>query len=184
MSEDSSQHPVKEVALIGTHHTYQYGVGSSYSGGCTADDEVAFRKLVRSSAVSLGVNALAEELNEDGLKQFGVKRSVLQQEAALLDLQHCFCEPGLAERDSLGVQDVNLLKSKAWLGNWPDAQLEQVIRNEFWKRETFWLERIEHFNCWPLLFVCGADHVGTFPALLRQHGVLVTVLETCWEAGP
>lgn len=180
---DADRHQ-RKVFLIGTHHTYQYGVGSSYGGGCTQEEESAFRRLVESTSRRLAVRGLAEELNEDGLSEHSVTQSVLQQQAAALGHPHCFCEPGRNERASLGIRQGNDVEVTGWFNGWSEDEVKKRLLAEFRKRETVWCDRLLAFDRWPVLFVCGADHVGTFSALLLERGLAVQVLEACWEAGP
>jgi hypothetical protein len=172
----------RKLFLIGTHHNYQYGVGSSYGDGCSLDEESAFRRLVDSAARKLAVRALAEELNEDGLTEHGVQRSVLQQQAAALELQHCFCEPGRAERAALGIHSRTNVRSTALMRGWAEEEVTRRQLAEFRKRESVWCDRLLRLNTWPVLFVCGADHVSSFSFLLLERGLEVQVLESCWEA--
>lgn len=174
--------PFQKVFLIGTHHTYQYGVGSSYDGGCTHEEESAFRHMVEGAARRFAFRGLAEELNEDGLSEHKVTRSVLQQQAAALGLPHCFCEPGRDERSALGIQQGSDVEITGWIRGWSKDELKQHLLAEFNKRETVWFDRLLGFDKWPILFVCGANHVPSFSSLLQERGVEVEVLETCWEA--
>lgn len=171
----------RKVFLVGTHHTYQYGVGSTYGAGCSIDSELAFRNLVRTISHGFGVRALAEELNEDALAEHQVQKSVLQQEAARLTLPHCFCEPSWAERRTLGVQQEGDIRVTAWRNGWSEERIQQELLGEFRKREAVWCDRLLELNTWPVLFVCGANHVHSFSLLLVERGLVVEVLETCWE---
>lgn len=173
--------PAGRVFLIGTHHTYQYGVGSTYAKACSRSEEAGFRALIARAAKRYAVCGLAEELNEDGLLEHGVTESVVQQEAARLGLPHCFCEPSYVERAALGVLQWNDLRLLAWSNRWSTDELERRNQIEFRKRETVWCERLQTLNTWPVLFVCGADHVESFSALLVEHGLSVEVLAQCWE---
>lgn len=175
---------IRKVLLIGTHHTYQYGAGSAYFGGCTQEEESAFRHLVQRLAHRFEVSGLAEELNEDGLSQHKVRHSVLQQEASALQLPHCFCEPGLAERADLGIRQSNEVKATGWIRGWSNEEVKSALLDEFKKREAVWCDRLLVQDAWPVLFVCGADHVPSFSSLLLERGLKVEVLETCWEAQP
>lgn len=180
----SDARPPRKVLLIGTHHTYQYGVGSRYGGGCTKDEEDAFRQLIGIAAQTSLARALAEELNEDGLAEYNVTRSVLQREAAALGLPHCFCEPGRDERDALGIQQGNEVEVTGWIKGWSEEEVKRRLLAEFRKRETVWCDRLLSLDTWPVLFVCGADHVSGFSSLLSERGLDAVVLETCWEARP
>lgn len=180
---DTARHQHK-VFLIGTQHTYQYGVGSTYGGGCTQEEESDFRQLVESASRKFAVRGLAEELNEDGLSEHNVTRSVLQHQAGALGLPHCFCEPGRQERAALGIRQGNEVEVTGWINGWSEDEVKKRLLAEFRKRETVWCDRLSAFDKWPVLFVCGADHVDTFSSLLPERGLEVEVLETCWEASP
>ena len=171
----------KRVVVVGTHHAYQYGAGSRYRFKCSEQDEDAFRAFVRMLAIRHAAHALAEELNEEGLYEHGITQSVLQQEASLLQLRHCFCEPCQAERTALGVLREDELRADAWQFDWSDEEVQRRWRDMFRKREAVWCERLFRLDAWPVLFVCGADHADTFPATLRGRGVQVEVAERCWE---
>lgn len=179
-----AHNPPKAVLLIGTHHTYQYGVGSTYGVVCTAEDESAFRHLIQSTAARFTVHGLAEEMNDDGLAEHSVSKSVLQLQAAALGLPHCFCEPGRAERTALGIRQENDVRFQGWMSNWSDEEVTRHLLGEFRKRETVWCDRLLSFDKWPVLFVCGANHVESFSSLLAERGLSVEVLESCWEAKP
>lgn len=176
--------PSRKVFIIGTHHTYQYGVGSTYGDGCTKEEEFAFRHLVESAAAKFAARALAEELNEDGLSEHNVTLSVLQLQAAALGLPHCFCEPGRAERAALGIQQGSEVEVTGWIRGWSQDEVKTHLLAQFHKRETVWCDRLLAFDKWPVLFVCGADHVDTFSSLLPERGMEAEVLETCWEERP
>ncbi len=180
---DTARHQ-RKVLLIGTHHTYQYGVGSAYGDGCTQEEESAFRQLVERASRKFAVRGMAEELNEDALSEHNVTRSVLQHQAAALALPHCFCEPGREERLARGIQQGNDVEVTGWINGWSDGEVKKRLLAEFRKRETVWCDRLLAFDKWPVLFVCGADHVATFSSLLLERRLKVEVLETCWEPRP
>jgi hypothetical protein len=137
--------------------------------------------LVTTLAHAHGIGSLAEEMNEDGLAEYGVASSVIHQEAARLNLPHCFCEPSLRERAALNVQQENDLRATGFVTGWSEEEIQRRLLDEFRKRESVWCERLLRLDKWPSLLVCGANHVKTFPGLLTAHGLLVHVLESCWE---
>ncbi|WP_295590273.1 hypothetical protein, partial [uncultured Lamprocystis sp.] len=55
-----------------------------------------------------------------------------------------------------------------------DELLKQNIRHEI--RERIWIARIYAANCWPTLFICGANHAMNVQTLLCQTGCRSTIL--------
>lgn len=91
---------------------------------------------------------------------------------------------GDEERTALGIRQENDVRFQGWMLNWSDDEVARHLLGEFRKRETVWCDRLLSFDKWPVLFVCGANHVESFSSLLAERGLDVEVLESCWEAKP
>lgn len=173
----------RNVFLIGTSHTFQYGVGARWGKvPCTPSQEHAFRELIRAAAISRGVRAIAEELNREGLAEVGKSVSVLESLAEELGLSHLFCEPNRSERAELGIEQENDIRISVFLTGGSDSEVESRIHDQFRKRETAWLQKLTELGNWPVLYVCGANHVSSFSALLAEAGVVCEVLHADWQA--
>jgi len=59
-------------------------------------------------------------------------------------------------------------------------QIQELVDSP---REHYWLDRLFELACWPVLFVCGANHVDTFTAKAKARGRTVSVLHHDWEPG-
>ena len=174
----------KRLVLIGTSHTYQYGAGNAWSSKapCTPEAEQAFRKMLTDIAVKHRVGGIAEEMNEDGLAEAEKLASVPQIIAGILGLPHIVCELNRQERVVLGIEQENEIRISAFLNGKSEEDVEVALKEQFLRRESVWLERVEALGTWPVLFICGANHVPSFSALLRQRGVDCEVLDADWQA--
>lgn len=76
--------------------------------------------------------------------------------ATALGLMHKYCELTKSERAQLGIETHS-------------------------EREQHWLEVIQTIEHFPLLMVCGADHVQTFSHILRKSGYAPAVVVADYE---
>lgn len=159
--------------LIGTEHSIQRGER------CRDLFESTLREICRGNRVA----AIAEEINESAQ----TVASTLAQE---LKISHLFADPGNTERIERGIEMdialnlINEFKSKyPMLCLWPREPSSENLPQEVWNehvrrteesyrmRESVWLEKIVRLDKWPLLFICGNDHFGSFGELLRSHRI-------------
>lgn len=174
----------KRLVLIGTKHTYQYGAGNAWNSEapCTPEDEQAFRQMLADVAAKQHVGCIAEEMNEDGLADAKKSESVPQIIAGILGLPHVFCELNRQERVAQGIKQESDIRVAAFFKEEPEEYVEDELKDQFHRRESIWLARIEAIDTWPVLFICGADHVPSFAALLQENGVECAVLYPEWKA--
>lgn len=174
----------KRLVLIGTSHTFQYGAGNAWSrkAPCTAEAEQAFRDVLVEAISRFCLRCVAEEMNEQCLAEAEKPASVPQLVARSLGLPHVLCEPNLGERMVLGIEPENAIRVSAFLNDKTEEDVVAALKEQFRKRESVWLQRVEHLGTWPVLFVCGANHVPSFSALLEQNGVGCEVLHADWAA--
>ncbi|QTN29107.1 hypothetical protein HZ993_04485 [Rhodoferax sp. AJA081-3] len=111
----------------------------------------------------------------------GKRVSVLQSLAEDLGLPHQFCEADKAERATMGVHGKNWILASAEMNDQSEVEVQAALDEEFRRRETIWLQRIDVLNVWPILFVCGTEHVSSFSARLASNSVSVKLLETEWR---
>lgn len=139
---------------IGTSHTYQKGMLCA-PAGCY--DE--FKSLVRDVAQRYGVKTIAEELSAECLG--AIAASLCAEVANDLSIYHLFCDPNKAERQAAGLP---LEDCPATWG----------------PRECEWLRRLGGCE-FPVMFVCGANHVDSFSAKCGDKGIAVEVLARDWQ---
>jgi hypothetical protein len=173
----------KRLYLLGTSHKYQYGVGAQRGRipPCTAAEEVTFSEFLRGAALQHRVSCIAEELNAQNLSEARKPKSTVQVVAENLDLPHVFCEPDRRERAALGIVGENEIRILALIDNRPEEYVTSALAEQFRKRESAWLQHVQKLGAWPVLFVCGADHVGSFPKLLAEAGLSCELLHPNWR---
>jgi hypothetical protein len=88
---------------------------------------------------------LAEEFSEEALSRSNAMACTVRDAARRLQVSHLLCDPDSQERGRLGVTTDDL-------------------------REQVWLNRLLAAGAERVLFVCGDDHLDTFPARLRDAG--------------
>lgn len=113
-----------------------------------------FQEYLQRQVQLTGATVLAEEFSTDAMMISQATTSTAAQVAKRLGIKHLFCDPGQAERERLG------------------------IRTD--QREGYWANQIERLNARRILFLCGDDHVVTFPAVLQQRGLQSSVLSEGW----
>ena len=134
--------------LIGTSHKFQKGLNNA-PVGCYAE----FENLIRETASFNSVKVIAEEMSVAAL---GSCKSLCKEVAGEIGVAHIFCDPDNSEREALGLPKID------------DA--------ETWgAREEHWLSRLQGAD-FPILFVCGANHVASFTDKCIARGIFVTVL--------
>lgn len=98
-----------------------------------------------------------------------------------LGVRHLYCDPNWAERHALGILDVRYERLKH---KWSNNRARREEANCERLREGEWLRRINDLNIWPLLFICGANHLRSFRRGAEAEGIAVNVLESEWDADP
>jgi len=116
------------------------------------------------------VKAIAEEMSSEGLR---AAQSVCKQVATSLSLSHRLCDPTSDEQRALGIAEPS--KTHPPGGIDPEVAAADRIR------ESCWLQCVLELDTWPVLFVCGGDHPGSFRRLLETNGIVVEVLHERWK---
>jgi hypothetical protein len=172
-----------QLHIVGTSHHYQFGAGASYGPHeCSANDHAAFAGLLRKVAESSAADAIAEELNEQALREVGSNASVPQLLARELKIPHLFCEPDREERQSLGIQDENSIRISAFPKTLDEKLVQRLVEQSWKRREEEWLRRLDGLASYRIVFVCGASHVETFVPRAIEHGFHVEVRHADWKA--
>lgn len=167
---------MRKVALIGTSHKYQC------PGGGANDMSLAqFDGFLSQTCLKVGAKAVAEEMSKAALEERGTRASIAQRVCARLRLLHQLSDPPPDVRRQLSIEGVSDLKLKGFMNDWPQERVESEVRQSHDKRELHWISQLLTLNAWPVVFVCGADHVEPFVAKLLAHGLLVEIVCGDWE---
>ena len=118
------------------------------------------RKMLREIIEQKGIRGIAEEMSKDGLPFSRNRRSVGKQLADQLGLAHDYSDPDEATWKALSIEK----------GKQADP-----------KRERYWLERLQSFVEFPVLFILGTRHFESFTRLLTQSGFQVFEVVRDWK---
>jgi hypothetical protein len=144
--------------LIGVDHSVQHDGRAAYQDPEFTRLRVEFPTFLDKAARETGAKVIAEESNSDVLKKFAATKSIPYAVASEIGVRHLFCEPCVVERKQLGIIGI---KNPA----------------DFRKREASWMEKLMVIEEGLVLFVLGADHVGSFSELAKNSGFSVSVIE-------
>lgn len=112
-----------------------------------------FKQYICKNIHQYNISVLAEELNETCL--LDGTESNLKSVADEVGKKHLFCEPTLEIKNELGIDNKK-------------------------KREKYWLKMISPYSCQNIIFVCGMEHLVTFPNLLKKNNLNVKILKSGW----
>ena len=151
--------------------------------------ECEFHDYVLKHVRAKRINHLAEEMNDELLQsKYGADESVCRKLANALGLTHSMCELNTEERRQRGIKSrVDFMAEELWHGDGTESS-EQVDkkfrayqRKQFDIRENAWLEKLQPHLSENVLFVCGANHVNSFPRLLKSEGIESRVICKSWK---
>ena len=99
-------------------------------------------------------------------------------------MPHRFCDPNREERARLDIRQENDIRLQDWLSKskLTEAEFLSRVMESYTRRERYWVEQLNDFNVWSVLFVCGADHVTSFRQLLEQRGIAVHIAAEDWTS--
>jgi hypothetical protein len=155
------------VILVGTSHSIQI-------------ENCEFEIFLRNLCQVHKIYSVAEEMNQEALKERNCFTTIPQKLATSLGLGHRFCDPYRSERSELSILQENDIRAQAFLSKWSEDEIKVRIAENYEKRERYWLEQIRKLNHWPILFVCGAYHVKSFCSILEQENITVHVAAVDW----
>jgi len=165
---------MRSVILIGTGHKHQW------PGVPTADE---FRAFIEHVCAEFHVRAIAEEMSAEALAQKHISQSACEKIAKALGISHRYCDPNNKRRTALGIKGEQEIRYAGFQNDWDKEELEREIRASHSIREHYWMEQLLDLDCWPTLFVCGANHVEPFQELLVANGLSVHVVARDWAPG-
>ena len=154
-------------------------VGTSHSLQRTS---LELKGFLEHACRTFGANAVAEEMSEEALSQHGGAECIPMQVARALDIQHRLCDPNNAERAKLGIQQEADIRAHALPSVLSESEVAVRLADSNARRERYWLEQLRALNVWPVLFVCGADHVASFLQLLKHEGIAAHIAAEDWAS--
>jgi len=116
----------------------------------------------------------------EALGQKGASASVCEGIAKEAGLEHRYCDPTNAQRVAIGIKGKQDIELEGFFNNWNRRKIVREISSSHLLREKFWLDELKTMNVWPVLFVCGADHVDRFAALLTDNGLQIDIIVHDW----
>jgi hypothetical protein len=67
-----------------------------------------------------------------------------------------------------------------FINNWSAEKIEEESKTSHSIRERHWLTELLNLNNWPVLFICGAEHVSPFQQLLQENALSAEVAAPDW----
>lgn len=161
--------------MIGTKHDYQLVRRGSDEPGAEQ-----FRAVLTAVATEKGVRAIAEEMSPEGLALRKADDSVCRQVAHTLRIPHRYCDPSSHEREALGIAEDDDIRMSGFFSGRDQQAIENDVSASYALREGRWLKYLLDLDAWPLLFVCGANHAGSFSKRSQVEGIDAHVLFANW----
>lgn len=164
------------VFIVGTNHKYQFE-----ARGVTLNDIYQFREYLRAMVSEHAIFAIAEEMSITALQENNLEYSVAQGLSAELGLAHDLSDPEPNIRLQLGIRSRNEIERDVFLCGNDQSAIENEIRHSYGIREEYWISRLSVLGVFPVLFICGADHVRFLDAKLSCAGYTAIILIKNWE---
>ncbi len=127
------------------------------------------------------IRTIAEEMSLDVMKEKGFSSSGVQQLCTENGLYHQYSDPSREDRKKLNILQEADISAKGFINDWTPKQVDSEILVSYQIRENIWLSRINEFDVWPLLFICGANHFDSFSNLLSENRFEVVKADQDWE---
>jgi hypothetical protein len=162
--------------ILGTSHIYQREDDS-----CEIGSIEAFIKYLNKICHSYGINAIGEEMSVSALEDYNRIESIPAKFATAHGKFHKYCDPTRDEKIKLGIKEPHDVRLDAKLKGFSEEEAKRLDWEEALKREPYWLYKIQELNKWPLLFICGANHVESFTSLLATNTVVAHVVNQDWS---
>lgn len=163
------------VVLVGTNHKYQWA--DRY---LPIEEIKKFYDFLILLAQRHRINAIAEEMSIEALRDNGQIESIPFKVAQSLDIPHQYSDPEIDEQSKHGIMNEGVIELYGVRNGWFRQEIERRIEIEYRKREAVWLSKIKSLGKWPLLFICGSVHIIPFHNLLRNEGYLVDIEIENW----
>ncbi|UJB19195.1 MULTISPECIES: hypothetical protein [Lysobacter] len=163
------------VLIVGTSHEYQRRTSDGAIN--TIND---FAEYLRQIIDANDVAAIAEEMSAAALEEHGLQNSVAQEICTRFGIPHALADPGPQEREHLGIQQRNEIAVAGFFGGLSPEEIEARVRRSYDTREEYWIAKLGELGAYPMVFICGADHVNSFRDKLLAQGHDAVVLTSNW----
>ena len=173
---------VRRVVIVGTSHNYQIP-----PTGPTATEFHAFLGGICNTHL---VRAIAEEMSQEALANWHVTSSLCHELAIATGVLHRYCDLYEPQRRAAGVRHEHEIKVVGFFSRWSTEKIEQEVRASHSIRERHWMKKLLDLDNWPVLFICGAEHVLPFQQLLGSASKAVAATRyrgnsrACRSSGP
>lgn len=179
------------IHLIGVDHLVQYE-NSLVPPGLFHD----FKEFLTGHALRLKATLLAEEFHKEYLKEvYFSPAGTLEVLAEELEILHRYCDPGDMEKKKLGIplyadiresvlMELNLGKNYLYdpeKVKMVRSYTEELVYKWFPVRESFWLAQLGEEIFARVIFICGHEHITSFPKMLAQREIPCQVIEPFWR---
>lgn len=109
-----------------------------------------------------------------------VKMTICQITAEKLNILHRYCDPDSCQRETLGITSEQEVSLDGFFNNRSPQSIETRRSTEFEIREKYRQDRLLDMNTWPVLFVCGANHVESFAKILDDQTIAYEIIVRDW----
>lgn len=179
-------HMNRMVYILGTSHEYQRNDDT-----CQPESIGKFKRYLKFICQNYDIKAIGEEMSEEALKFWGREISIprlFTQENPTIS--HKYCDPEREEQKKFGIKQSGYFSQGRQLpeilqspdvNNLSEEEAKQLEWQEDLKREPIWLCKILELNRWPLLFICGSDHVDSFKKLLDSESLSASIIDNNWK---
>ena len=172
------------IYLLGTQHSIQ--TEWNEPGPNLSAKLERFKTYVADAARSNMVAAIAEEANHE-VEEKNKNKSIARLVAESMDphLQYVPCDLNSEQRRALGIptgdEIVRSIPEGASVDAWTQYRDAELLKY-FPPREKFWIETLRRLPVRQVLFVCGSDHMRTFPCRLIENGIACRIICFDWFA--
>lgn len=174
-----SRTKTKEVVVIGTYHPFQRGTHKK--------DE--FESYLLSVVNSYKIQLIGEEI-DDMPEVHPVAKDVAQK----LKIDYRIIEPTEKEKTRLGIETIDDINKEFCTRHHEipcddipkslpydervhyDERYNKALR----QRESEWLRRLESYDRWPALVICGSEHFKDFCKLLTDSSITPIAENSYW----
>ena len=152
------------IFIFGTSHPLQCGT-DKYSEDAVNN----YRSYIREICSTEGINIIVEEMSREGLTHYEAESTIASSVAEELQIEHLCVDLESQEREKLKVSDGDLAIIAINLSRTGSAG---AIRDDLTHRlsspirERYWIASILSKNVWPVLFICGSDHVVSVASII------------------
>jgi hypothetical protein len=167
----------RKILVLGTNHGFQRE-DSKFSIAL----HLEFADFLLRTIQDGSVVAIAEENNLEALAEHSRDMSVPERIAAELGIPHRHCDPNHQTRAELGIRQENSIRVQYFPKKVSETEVLNELNTSDRKREEYWLQQLLALNSWPVLFICGANHVDPFLKLIENNGIQTSLIASDWGA--